>query len=174
MRLVYDSAMKKILKIAGFGIVALVPTILLMLRVSGYEPRDQSPGLWLGGDLVTEPVSDWSFTDQHGEIFVQTRTPWLIPHSVTVYCATYDNEFYLFSAYYGGGEFPDTRRWNVNAVRDPRVRLKIGERLFDVSLDHVDDDGIRTPVHQAFVDKYPQWSSPGLENVHIFRVEPQA
>ena len=108
--------------------------------------------------------------DRHEEIFIQTRTPWLIPHSVTAYCATYNDKFYLFSAYYGGGTFPDLRRWNQNVIRDPRVRLKIGEQLFDQALSYIDNEDIRTPVHQAFVDKYPQWTSPGLENVHIFQV----
>ena len=162
--------MKKILQIGGISLIAVALFTILSLLIVGYEPQDQSPGLWLTGELATEPVADWSFTNQHEEIFVQTRTPWLIPHSVTAYCATYNDSFYLFSAYYGGGNFPDLRRWNQNVVRDPRVRLKIGDQLFDQTLSYIDDESIRMPVHQAFVDKYPQWASPGLENVHIFQV----
>ena len=162
--------MKKIFQIGGISLIAVALFTILSLLIGGYEPQDRSPGLWLTGELVMEPVADWSFTNQHEEIFVQTRTPWLIPHSVTAYCATYNDSFYLFSAYYGGGNFPDLRRWNQNVVRDPRVRLKIGDQLFNQTLSYIDDESIRTPVHQAFVDKYPQWVSPGLENVHIFQV----
>ena len=162
--------MGKIFKISGISLIVIALFTILSLLIVGYEPQDQSPGLWLTGELATEPVADWSFTEQHGEIFVQTRSPWFIPHSVTAYCATYNDSFYLFSAYYGGGDFPDLRRWNKNVVRDPRVRLKIGDQLFDQTLSYIDDESIRTPVHQAFVDKYPQWASPGLENVHIFQV----
>ena len=162
--------MGKIFKISGISLIVIALFTILSLLIVGYEPQDQSPGLWLTGELATEPVADWSFTEQHGEIFVQTRSPWLIPHSVTTYCATYNDSFYLFSAYYGGGDFPDLRRWNKNVVRDPRVRLKIGDQLFDQTLSYIDDESIRMPVHQAFVDKYPQWASPGLENVHIFQV----
>ena len=162
--------MGKIFKISGISLIVIALFTILSLLIVGYEPQDQSPGLWLTGELATEPVADWSFTEQHGEIFVQTRSPWFIPHSVTTYCATYNDSFYLFSAYYGGGDFPDLRRWNKNVVRDPRVRLKIGDQLFDQILSYIDDESIRTPVHQAFVDKYPQWASPGLENVHIFQV----
>ena len=111
------------------------------LRVFGFEPSDMRPVLWLTGELVT------------------------------VYCAQYNGDFYLFSAYYGGGNFPDMRGWNQNVMRDPRVRLKIGDRLFDQTLRYVDDESIRKPVHQAFADKYPEWPSPGQENVHIFLVE---
>ena len=162
--------MEKIFQIGGISLIVITLFTSLSLLIVGYEPQDQSPGLWLTGELATEPVADWSFTEQHEEIFVQTRSPWLIPHSVTTYCATYNDSFYLFSAYYGGGDFPDLRRWNKNVVRDPRVRLKIGGQLFDQTLSYIDDESIRMPVHQAFVDKYPQWASPGLENVHIFQV----
>ena len=162
--------MGKIFQIGGISLIVITLFTFLSLLIVGYEPQDQSPGLWLTGEIATEDVADWSFTEQHEEIFVQTRSPWLIPHSVTTYCATYNDSFYLFSAYYGGGDFPDLRRWNKNVVRDPRVRLKIGGQLFDQTLSYIDDESIRTPVHQAFVDKYPQWASPGLENVHIFQV----
>ena len=57
-------------------------------------------------------------------------------------------------------------------LRDPRVRLKIGDRLFDRTLRHIDDESIRAPVYRAFLDKYPDWRTPGQENVHIFLVEP--
>ena len=164
--------MKKYLKIAAMGILVVLAVTLTSLRIFGFEPSDLRPGLWVTGELITEPVSDWSFTNQLGEIFVQTNTRYGIPHSVTVYCAEYAGDFYLFSAYYGGGNFPDMRSWNQNVLRDPRVRLKIGDRLFDQTLSHVDNESIRAPVHQAFVDKYPEWTSPGIENVHIFLVEP--
>ena len=131
----------KYLKIAGMGLVLVLVIALASLRVFGFEPSDMRPGLWLTGELVT------------------------------VYCAHYNGDFYLFSAYYGGGNFPDMRGWNQNVMRDPRVRLKIGDRLFDQTLRYVDDESIRTPVHQAFADKYPEWPSPGQENVHIFLVE---
>ena len=159
--------MKKIAKMAGLALLLIVGVTLVSLRLLGYEPSDQRPGLWLTGDRVTEPVTDWSFTEDHQEIFVQTRTPYLIPHSVTTYCAVYEGDLYLFSAYYQGGVFPDERGWNRNVMRDPRVRLKIGDRVFDQTLSHVTDAETREAVHASAVAKYQQWSSPGLENVHI-------
>ncbi|MDA1370842.1 MAG: hypothetical protein O2971_08800 [Proteobacteria bacterium] len=163
--------MKKYLQMAGAAVVIVLIVSVTTLRIFGYAPQDQSPGLWLSGELVNQTMSDWSFSDRVDEIFVQTRTPYLIPHSVTTYCVTYNEQFYLFSAYYSGGDFPDARRWNQNVVRDPRVRLKIGDQLFDQTLIYVENESIRRPVHQAFADKYPQWTSPGLENVHIFLVQ---
>ena len=162
--------MKKTAKMAGIILLLIVGGALVSLRLLGYEPRDLRPGLWLTGDRVAEPVTDWSFTEDHPEIFVQTRTRYLIPHSVTTYCAFYEGDLYLFSAYYQGGVFPDERGWNRNVMRDPRVRLKIGDRLFDQTVSHVTDAETREAVHANAVAKYQQWSSPGLENVHILLV----
>ena len=83
-----------------------------------------------------------------------------------------DDKLYLFSAYYQGGDFPDNRFWNRNVMRDPRVRLKIGNQLFERTLSHVTDETEREAVHQTFVEKYTEWHTPGLENVHMFLVLP--
>ncbi len=163
--------MKKAARTIGITLLLIVSVTLVSLRLLGYEPRDRRAGLWLTGDRVAEPVTDWSFTENHQEIFVQTRTPYLIPHSVTTYCTVYEGDLYLFSAYYQGGVFPDERGWNRNVMRDSRVRLKIGDRLFDQTVSHVTDAATREAVHANAVAKYPRWTSPGLENVHILLVE---
>ncbi len=162
--------MKKAAKIAGITLLLVVGGALVSLRLLGFEPSDQRPGLWLTGERVAQPVSDWSFTEDHLEIFVQTRTPYLIAHSVTTYCAVHEGDLYLFSAYYQGGVFPEERGWNRNVMRDPRIRLKIGDQLFDQTVSHVTDAETRAAVHANAVAKYTEWTSPGLENVHILRV----
>ena len=146
---------------------------LSFLRVVGYEPKDTSPGLWLSGDIVSEPITDWLFTNEIKEIFVETQTSYLLPHSITTYCGVYEGKFYLFSAYYEGGEFPYARRWNHNVIRDPSVRLKINGDIYEQNLSFVSDESRKAPIHKAFVDKYSNWQSPGIENVHIFLVEPR-
>jgi hypothetical protein len=164
--------MKKAFIIGG----SLIPVVLILglitLRVVGFEPRDRSAGLWVKGELVTTPITDWTFTEQVDEIFVETRTWYFVPHSVNTYCTTYDGELYLFSAYYQGGEFPYGRLWNQNVLRDPRVRLKIGNQLFDRTVSFITDAGVKEAVLQNFIAKYSDWTSPGIDNVHIFRVLP--
>lgn len=165
--------MKRLLKWFALATTALLVTVFVSLRIFGLEPQDQRPGLWLPGELVQEPVLDWSFTDEHEEIFVQTNTVYGIPHSVTTYSTDYSGDFYLFSAYYGGGNFPEDRGWNRNVMRDPRVRIKIGERLYDRSLTYIEEEALRVAVHEELEAKYPAWSSPGLDNVYLFRVDPR-
>jgi len=164
--------MKKVLIIGGSCIPVVLLLGLITLRVVGFEPRDRDAGFWINGTLVTTPVIDWSFTEQVQEIYVETRTWYLIPHSVNTYCATHDGELYLFSAYYQGGEFPYGRLWNQNVLRDPRVRLKIGDQLFEREVSFVTNATEKEAVFQNFVKKYSEWTSPGIENVHIFRVLP--
>jgi len=164
--------MRKLFIVGALFLVVVLALALLTLRFIGFEPRDRSPGLWVSGELVTTPITDWSFTQAIEEIFVETRTWYYIPHSVTTYCSIYNDQLYLFSAYYQGGEFPETRSWNQNVMRDPHVRLKIGNQLFERTVSWVTDATEKEGVLQTFIEKYPEWQSPGIDNVHIFLVMP--
>ena len=62
---------------------------------------------------------DWSFTQDHREIAIETRSPWLVPHSVTIVCAAKDGRFFV------GARNPEGKRWVRNVARDPNVRLRI-------------------------------------------------
>ncbi len=132
----------------------LLPIALLL---ASCEPQDRRPGLWLSGELVEAPVADWSFTDEVPEIFVETRTWYGIPHSVTTVCVAHGGSLYVPSVYFEGGEFPDARFWNRNVARDPRVRLKIGERLFEREAVLVEDPDEWNGVLEAFARKSSFW-----------------
>lgn len=147
--------------------------VLIVLRVVGLDPRDRRPGLWLTGEVVTTPVSDWSFTDTYQTIFVETRSWYGLPHSVTVTCTAYDGHLYLTSTYRPGLEFPHDRLWNKNVLRDPRVRLKIGTRLFPATLALVTDAAEKDAVLTAKARKYPRLPAGDPSRVHLFRVEPR-
>ena len=123
-------------------------TALLLCAAACIEPSDRRPGLRLSGELVTEPVSDWSFTADHREIYVETRTPWLIPHSVTIVCAA-DADGKLFIA----ARNPVGKRWVSNVERDPEVRLKIGDRLYEVRLAPLSDPADLDHVRAAYAAK---------------------
>jgi len=149
------------------------------ILVAACEPQDYRPGLWLSGSLEEAPVTDWSFTDENPEIFVETRTWYGIPHSVTTVCAAHDGALYVPSVYLEGGEFPDARFWNRNVVRDPRVRLKIGDRIFEREAILVEDDAEWAEALDAFGRKFPYWKefgeTPASERPRIvfFRMDPR-
>ena len=130
---------------------------LIVLRVDGFDPQDQRPGLWLAGDFVDSPVSDWSLSGEHYVFYLQTNTSYFVPHSVKVYYATLEGNLYLLSAYYIGGTFPGMRSWNRNIVRGPRIRFVIGDKLYNQIVSYMSDESIRRPIYDALGDKYLDW-----------------
>jgi hypothetical protein len=161
--------MKTVLKTVGVILICVV-LLLVVLRITGLEPRDRTPGLWLKGDLVTTPVTDWSFTDKVNTVKVQTRTWFLLPHSVTTYCVCYNGQLYLDSFYRPGLEYPHGRSWNENVARDPHVRIKIGNQLYDRTLVHVTDPAEKAALRELKAKKYPQLKIPPDPQVQLFRV----
>lgn len=157
--------MRTLLKIIGGVLVCLV-LLLMVLSITGFEPRDKIPGLWLKGNLVTTPVADWSFTDKYPTIKIQTRTWYLLPHSVTIVCFSHDGQLYLFSVY----PFGTRRSWNDNVARDPHVRIKIGNQLYDRTLTLVTDPAEIAAALQARARKYPGDPMPANRTVHVFHV----
>ena len=154
--------------------------LLLSLIVStSCEPQDRRPGLWLSGELVEAPVTDWSFTDEIQEIFVETRTWYGFRHSVTTVCVAHRGTLYVPSVYFEGGEFPDARFWNRNVVRDPRVRLKIAKRIFERKAVVVEDPAERSEVLAAFARKSSFWKDlaekpeSARPKIIFFRMDPR-
>jgi hypothetical protein len=158
---------------------AVLAVLAAAIVVLACAPMDERPGLWLPGELVSEPVSDWSFTDGAKEIFVETRTWYGIPHSVTTVCAAEGDALYVPSVYFEGGGFPHARFWNRNVVRDPRVRLGIDGRLYERSAAVVSDPAERERALAALARKYPFWAElsakPAAERpkVHFLRMDPR-
>lgn len=160
----------KVLKIIGATLACLI-VLLVVLRFTGFEPKTcedastlacRAPGLWLRGQPVTTPVTDWSFTDKVQAVKVQTQTPFLLPYSVSAWCAVYNGNLYLTS--YRG------RRWVEDIIRDPHVRLKIGDQLFDTTFSVINDPTEKAAVLQAKGKKYPQWKVPSVSTATVFRV----
>jgi hypothetical protein len=160
---------KTLLKVVGVILVCLV-LLLVVARITGLEPTLQRPGLWLKGELVTTPVADWSFTDKIPNIQIQTNSWYLLPHSVTINCISYQGRLYLYSYYAAGLSYPHGRRWNEDVARDPHVRLKIGDKLYDRTLVVATDAAEQEAVHEATSKKYPTLKVPPGGTIVLFHV----
>ncbi len=161
--------MKMFLKIIGVIVVCLA-VLLVVFRITGLDPNQRRPGLWLKGDLVTTPVTDWSFTDQVPNLKIQTNTWYGIPHSVTINCVSYRGQLYLDSFYAAGLTYPHGRSWNENVARDPHVRLKIGDKVYDRTLVLVTDPAETAAVNEAKEKKYPALKLPPGGTIVLFHV----
>jgi len=159
--------MKTLFKIVGIVLVCLV-LMLVIFRITGFGPHGTMPGLWLNGTRVTAPVTDWSFAGGHPLLEIQTRTRYLLPHSVTTACLTYTGQLYVGSIYHAGLEYPHGRNWNENVARDPHVRIKIGDRLYDGTLVHITDEALVSAVLQAEQAKLPGFRVPPNGSLQLF------
>ncbi len=154
--------------------------LLAVGAVVACEPHDRRAGQWLHGEVVSTPVSDWSFSNNIDEIFVETATWYLVPHSVTTTVVTSDGTLYVPSLYYEGGEYPSERFWNRNIARDADVRLKIGDKIYPRTAALVTDPDERVRVLAAFAAKYDRWrellkdGDPVKPKIVLLRMDPRA
>lgn len=161
--------MKTLLKIVG-AILGCLVLLLVVFRITGFGPHGRTPGLWLSGTLVTTPVTDWSFASKYRTLEIQTRSWYGLPHSVTTNCVLYDGQLYVDSIYRAGMHYPNGRSWNENIARDPHVRIKLGNQLYDCTLVHITDPAVIAGVLQAKSIKYPLLKVPANGTVEIFHV----
>lgn len=169
LRKLQRPAMKTLLKILGVLVVCVV-LVLVIFRITGFGPHGRTPGLWLGGTVVTTPVSDWSFASEYFTLEIQTRTPYVLPHSVTAACITYMGQLYVGSIYEPGLQYPHGRNWNENVARDPHVRVKVGDHLYDATLVHVSDPSLVAAVLQAEQARYRGFRVPPGGSLQLFHV----
>jgi hypothetical protein len=138
------------------GMAAIGAAVILLL--AGCEPKDRRPGLWLSGELVEETPTDWSFIKDHPEIFVET-SPWYgIPFSVTTVIGTRNGRLYVPSIYSEEAAFPGTKYWNSVIADNPEVRLKIGDKLYEMRATPVQDLAEFREGAGALADKYDSWA----------------
>lgn len=157
--------MKRLLQTLGTILVCLI-LLLVVLSITGFGPHGRTPGLWLKGNVVTTPVTNWSFTENIPVVQLQTQTWYLLPHSVNINCLAYNDQLYLVSVYPAA----TTHNWNENVIRDPHVRLKIGDQIYDRNLSLVTDPAEREGVLEARHKKYPQLKIPPNSTIHVFHV----
>ena len=82
-------------------------------------------GVLAGGPFFgsAEPTpDDWSFTDGHPLIAVETRGE-RYRHTVTILCVSDGGRLYLMARH------APRKKWIQNMLRDPRIRLEIGGEL---------------------------------------------
>ena len=67
--------------------------------------------------------------------------------------------------------FPHGWSWNENVARDPHVRLKIGDLLYDRTLALVADPAEHEAVKEARSKKYPELKLPAGGTIVLFHVQ---
>ncbi|HWK55465.1 MAG TPA: hypothetical protein VNR18_13895 [Hyphomicrobiales bacterium] len=121
-------------KIAGtvVGLVLLVGVIAAG-RWFFTCPCDRMPGAVLWGEVVEEPISDWTFANQVELCQIQVTGP-IIPQALNLNCmATAEGELYLSCS---GCE---PKRWSRLAIRNGDGRIRLDGLVYPVHFTHVTD-----------------------------------
>lgn len=173
----------RVIKIGLLVVVALVVVALATLRVTGMEPpyvdpgseefvksgRTTWPGLWLSGEVVREPVTNWDWVNQVNDpirkntIMLETRTWYGIPHSVTINLIPLGDKLYISGSeqdFRLEKQFPYSKAWWANVTRDPRVRMKIGGKIYEMTVVLITD---RAEVAQLMGGRNPVATETGAD-----------
>jgi hypothetical protein len=98
----------------------LAAALGLALGCSG--PGPFIPGGALKGEVVTEPVEDWSFVSDR---FIDLETRPEDPYSVELNYIVRDGRLYIDPA--------EGRTWFTYLKQDPRVRVRFGDKIYPVT-----------------------------------------
>jgi hypothetical protein len=97
-------------------------SLLVALALGCGGPFLAIPGGRLEGPVVNEPVTDWSFAD---DPFLELETRPEDPYSVQLNYFVRDGRLYVDPA--------EGRRWLDHIRSDPRVRVRIGGRVYPLT-----------------------------------------
>lgn len=158
-----------ILKRLGQALVAI-----LILAAIAYpfrrDPIGPLAGKELSGEVAAETPSDWGFTDEHMTIAVEVRPE--DPHSITTICFVHEGALYVPAQ--GGSD----KEWTQMVLADPRVRLKIGDRIYPAKATRIADESQREAMIASASKKYAQLAAAQEgenppEDVWVFRIDPR-
>ena len=146
-------------------------------------------GFGLSGEVVTTPVADWSFASRASGVKVQVTPWWRIPYTInTAIAASFDGRrIYLVSDYFAPapgredlrGRFPEARGWNRHILRDPHIRVQIGDRIFEFLAYPLTDPAEIESARAAFLSHVPsvreQIEGPEAvrPRIHVIGLVPQ-
>jgi hypothetical protein len=136
--------------VLGLGVLALVG-LLFGARFADGPIAIVAGGPFRSGDLVSGPEPDWAFAREVGEVEFQlldpprSRTTWILEHEGKVYipCGYMDTSW---------GRF--WKQWPLEAERDGRAILRIGNALYERQLVRTFDGPLLAPLLAELGRKY--------------------
>ncbi len=138
--------------------------LVLVLLLAGCGPLVMFPGGKLSGTAKPAPA-DWSFSDAVETVQLETRPA--DPYSVNVWGVGLGPRFYVAAA-------DRDSRWVGHVAQDPRVRLRVGDEVFDLRAERAEDPAELDAFVAALERKYDYEPDPELRaHALIFRLGPR-
>lgn len=113
-------------------------------------------GTRLRGELVQEPVRDWSVAANHYVVEIETRAPSLLPSAHTWF-VVHDGTLWLYAMAPRSFEYPWVRR--LRAI-DPGVRILVDGKLYAGRAVLVTEPAVIEPLLPAVLRKYDMVETP--------------
>jgi hypothetical protein len=144
---------------------AFALSLLATLFLTGCGPLVMFPGGELSGE-VKPPPDDWSFTDDVDNVQLETRPE--DPYSVNVWAVAAKDAIYIAS-----GRGADAG-WARHIAEDPRVRLRVGEAIYELKAEQTMDEAELDAFLAAAQKKYDFEPEPEQrEEAVLFRLTPR-
>ena len=116
--------------IAGFvGFWVLKLAVAGVFIFAGCGPIGPIPGGALSGEVGPVTVADWSFAEGVENAQLETRPA--DPHSVNTWFATVGDQLYVPTSMILGPNYPEGRSWVSHVAEDDRVRIRLGDLVFE-------------------------------------------
>jgi hypothetical protein len=146
--------MKTVLRVIG-GLLALLLVVIGGLLVGARFADGPiaiiAGGPFTSGELVRGPEPDWSFVRDVREVEFQlldparSRTTWILYH---------EGKAYIPCGYMTTWWGKIWKQWPLEAEKDPRILLRIGDSLYERRLVRIQDGPIVAPLLAELSRKY--------------------
>jgi len=142
--------------------IAALGAMQLTLWLLACGPVLMFPGGELDGELVSPPT-DWSFSDETSTIQLETRPD--DPYSVNVWVVGLGPVLYLHAG-------AKRSTWVELVEAHPNVRVRVGEKLYELRGTRVADQAEFTRVADAWERKYDiRFRNENAAEAYVFRLE---
>lgn len=111
--------------------------IVSLFVLAGCGPIGPIPGGALSGEVGSTDVKDWSFANNEENAQLETRPA--DPHSVNTWFASVGSNLYVPTSMILGPKAPTDRSWVTHVDDDDRVRIRLGDTVFERRARRVED-----------------------------------
>jgi hypothetical protein len=131
---------------------ATAGVVWMALLLVGFGPLGPCAGGTLSGTVESAPVGDWAFTSELEQIQLETKPG--EPHSVNTWCVGIGDRLYVPTSMIRGPRSPSERDWVKNVTQDPRVRVRVGDAVYERVAVRVEDHVELETARAALERKY--------------------
>jgi hypothetical protein len=168
---------RKVLPVVG--LLVLIPVVAitataLRARFSDGPSVFFSGGPLVAGEMVTGAEPDWAFARDAGTIELQLLEP---PRSRRIWIAEYEGKIYVVSGYMGNTIGRLWKHWPLQAERDGRAILRVGDKRYERTLRRIMTGPMVEGVVAELRRKYGFAATPAdiaAGEVWLFELAPRA